>query len=59
MTNKELKKEFYDKFGEWLRSFLTGPHSTYEGDGDQFVEDLWNFIEKTLKTKGIDRIKES
>ena len=48
---KELREEFEDRFGEWLRLFLSGPRSTFEGDGDQVVDNLWNFLDKALKAQ--------
>ena len=50
MTNKidTIQKEIEEKL-EWLRLYLTSPRSTYEGDGEKFVEDLLKLITKIQK----------
>lgn len=43
------KEEFDLKFGDWLVSFLNGPHGTYEGDAKALIEDVKSFISQQIR----------
>lgn len=50
MSKKDFKGEFTQKM-EWLREFLDGPHSTYEGDGLEFTESLTADVNSLIGTE--------
>lgn len=44
--------DFDEKWGNWLRSYLGGPHSDYEGDADKTVKELKSYIADKLREFG-------
>ena len=55
---EDLHGEFAQKM-EWLRQYLDSPHSTYEGDGLTFVENLTEDVNKLLSQAHQRGVKEA
>jgi hypothetical protein len=53
----DLQGEFTQKM-EWLREFLDGPHSTYEGDGLEFTESLTETVNVLIEKSGQEGYKQ-